>query len=460
MVVLCAALAACQSVATLDPPPVAGARSAVLVLSELDAPVAVAVFDPLDGAWPAFSSRTDGTLAAASFACAPERLGLKKGIQTLGEAAMHDLLPPPAARYATPVGPGSVPAWTAERGASTAFIDATRRLAVAADARCTAAGSRYESEIIQLPNDGHRIPAFAISVDDSRVLAGAAGGFLYLVEDSGVRRLESIEGAPYLGAYRAPDGLLWLITEAGEVRRGTLEAGFEVVTASSAAPFHRRLERLTIAGPTTAAAPFELFVETFAADEIHFARYDGVRWTLLSQVRYEDLFLPGVAWVGPGEAVAIGASERGENYVLRYKDGHLSHEVLPGSVGAASILQHPTLGTLVGRDQEGIDVYDGSIWRVFQDIDAPRYIRVMHPEGPGLLYAGSTEINYAASAFGQYQPSTGVCPVFRTFTDLAVSHLTPLGDRGLVALTLGGPNNPMGITIMRRIWGPQDCSKL
>lgn len=457
--VLCAALGACQSVATLDPPPVAGAKSVLLVLSALDAPVAAAAFDPASEPWPAFSSGTDGTLAAALFACAPERLGLESGVQTFGESVMHDLLPPPAGLYATPVGPGAGPTWTAQSGASTAFIDATRRLPIAADARCTAAGSRYESEIIELPNDGHRAPAFAVAVDDSRVLVGARGGFLYLVEDSGVRRVESIAAAPYLGAYRAPDGLLWLITEEGEVRRGTLETGFEVVTASSSAPFHTRQERMAIAGPTT-AAPFELFVETFVSDEIHFARYDGARWTLLSRVRYEDLFLPGVVWVGPGEAVAIGASERGENYVLRYKEGDLRHEVLPGSLGAASILQHPTLGTLVGRDQEGLDFYDGSLWRVFQGIDKPKYIRVMHPEGPGLLYAGSIEFNYAASSFGQYQPSTGVCSVFRTFTDLAVSHLAPLGDRGLVALTLGGPNSPMGVTILRRVWGPQDCSRL
>ena len=461
MVLLGVGFCACQPVAQLEPPPVGAAKAVLLVLSELDAPIAAGVFDPSHGAWPAFSSRADGSLSAALFSCDVRRIGLAEGVQVLGEAAARDLLPPPAGLYTAAVGPGASPSWLPQAAVTTAVTEATRRLPLAADARCTAAGSRFESQIISIPNDGHGAPAFAIPVDDDRVLAGARGGHLYLVEDSGVRRLEELEGPSYLGGYRAPDGQLWLITAQGEVRRGTLEAGFAIVTTTITAPppFRMSQERMAVAGPTR-AAPFELFVETFVSDRIHFARYDGARWTPLTQVQYEDLFLPAIAWVGPGEAVAIGASERGQNYVVRYKDGQLSDELLPGNVGAASILQHPVLGTLVGRDQEGIDVYDSGAWRNFQDIRGPKFIRVMHPEGSGLLYAGSLEFNYDASGFGQYQPSTGVCPVLRTFTDLAVSHLAPLGDRGLVALTLGGPHSPMGITIMRRIWGPQDCSAL
>lgn len=459
MVLLSLGLWGCQPVSPLQPPPVGAAKAVLLVLSELDAPVAAGVFDPSGQAWPAFSVGTDGSLSAALFACEARRLGLTEGAQVLGEAALHDLLPPPAGLYTSAVGPGAAPAWMPQAAVSTAVIEATRRLPLAPDARCSAAGAHFESEIISLPNDGHGAPAFVIPVDGGRTLAGARGGHLYLVESTGVRRLEALEGPPYLGGYRAPDGQLWLITDRGEVHRGTLETGFTVVTTTIAAPppFSVRQERMAIAGPSR-AAPFELFVETFVSDRIHLARYDGARWTSLADVHYEDLFLPAVAWIGPGEAVAIGASERGENYVLRYKDGQLLHEVLPGSLGASSIVHHPVLGTLVGRDQEGIDVYDGGTWRVFQEIQGPKYIRVMHPEGPGLLYAGSREFNYAASGFGQYQPSTGVCPTLRSFTDLAVSHLAPLGELGLVALTLGGPNSPMGVTIMRRIWGPQDCS--
>lgn len=436
------------------------AASILLAVLAGDHPVGVEAYPAGAVRWPSFSARDDGALWVARYRCSLDHLGITAGPQPLTEdTAAWDLVPPPHALARMPLGPAAAHAWSPQAAPDSGFIEATRRLPIARDAACAAVGARYRPEVLSLPDDDRGMPAFAVLSAPGQALVGTDDGKLYLIDATSARRFPSPGRRRYLAAYRSPDANLWLVSQAGEIRRGTVEAGFEVVssTSSAPAPFHPSRQRMAMAGPTH-EAPLELFVEVFGDDTISFGRFDGAAWTKLSEVRYTDRFFPGVVWLGPGEALAIGAATTGENAILRYQGGVLHEERLPGSFGVASILQHPTLGTLLGRDQEGIDRFDGMGWRQFAAIGSPNYIRTMWAEGPGFTYVGSGILETGASQLGQYQPSLGACPTLISPTTQPIYQALALDERTVLALTAEETGRPMGVTILHREPGTADCA--
>lgn len=454
-------LGACHSVVVLDAPSLGAARAALVVVAPPDGEAlgAYAVDLAAEAAWPDLSVQPPSTVVTLAYSCDVARLGLTPGWQALQDpAAQQDLLPPPALVLASEVDEASSTAWTQAAQLSDAVVRRLRRLPLTPAARCRAAGARFESRVLTVPNDGHGPPAFLVSVDERRALAGTRDGKLYQVDlDGTITRLESRERwpDPYVGAHRTSDGILWLVTAMGQVARGTIEQGFETITSTTAFP---EQGRIAVTG-STGGAPFELFAEGEGDNDRRlFARFDGVRWEQLASVEWDGIFLPAVAWVGPGEAVAIGAGQSGPNTVARYKNGEVHEEVLRGRSGLSAILQHSQLGTVVGRDTEGLYYFDGRTWEPLEGLSPVTYIRVFSAEGPGFLYGGSVEFNFSATVFSQYHPTIGFCATTETYTDVATSHLARLGEHALVAATLAGFSSPLGLTLLERTQEAASCS--
>ncbi|MCC7381936.1 MAG: hypothetical protein IT384_08910 [Deltaproteobacteria bacterium] len=453
-------LGACHSVVVLDAPSLGSARAALVVVAPPDGEAlgAYAVDLAADAVWPDLSVQPPSTVLTLAYTCDVARLGLAPGWQALQDpAAQQDLLPPPAVVLATEVEEASSSAWALQAQLPDSVVRRLRRLPLTPAARCRAAGARFESRVLAVPNDGHGPPAFLVPVDERRTLAGTRDGKLYQVDlDGTITRLVSRERwpDPYVGAHRTSDGILWLVTAEGQVARGTLEQGFETVTSTTAFP---QQQRIAVTG-STGGAPFELFAEGVADDRRLFARFDGVRWQPLASVEWDGIFLPAVVWVGPGEAVAIGAGESGPNTVSRYKNGEAREEILRGASGLSAILQHSQLGTVVGRDTEGLFRFVGRTWEPLEGLSPVTYIRVFSAEGPGFLYGGSVEFNFSATAFSQYHPTIGFCATTETYTDVATSHLARLGEHALVAATLAGFSSPMGLTLLERTQEAASCS--
>ncbi len=456
-------VAACHDVASLPLPPNHAARALVLILGEGPRALAARSVDPAAGdaaTWAPFSSRAGATVYAVSFSCPLDRLGLIAGAQALAESSSSiELVPPPAAVFEAAL--DATTTWQPSAGLPPAVDDALRRLPLPPSARCHAVGARYTAEDLRLPNEQLGPPSFAIALDERRVLAGTRRGYLFEVTRAGATRLTRHEDKFFRAGMRARDGTLWMVDSLGAVWHGTLET--DLVRVGEEAPFPESLQRAAVAGPTD-DSPFEMFAETEAEnrDERGFHRFDGLRWTELSTFTPErnTIYFPAVAWLGPQSAMSIGTNpDRPGGSVMFYDRGVLKPQSLRGTSPNASILHHPTLGVLVGHDQDGISRYEDGRWDLFRGALPLIYVRVMVAEGDGLLYIGSTEINFSQSAFAQYHPSIGFCQTYDTFTEYAATHVARLGDDTLVVLSVAGFDVPMRITLLTRTQEARSCSE-
>ncbi|MFO0727829.1 MAG: hypothetical protein U1E65_28885 [Myxococcota bacterium] len=455
------ALCGCESVAPLDASVFSNAKAVLLVLLDRDGVgQKVLAIDAENDAYPSFSSDLGGDVYALTYSCNLQRLGLSPGsIELEDQESSTALLPPQARRF---VLPASVTAWTPAEVAPAAIDKTLRHLPLPPQNPCRAAGALYTSENLDLDNDGRDFPAFAVPIDDERVFAGSGNGALYEVHAHEYHRRPDLEGHHFKSGYRAQDRSLWMVDAYGQIWHGHPDRGFQRVTTSSITPTPKR--NFAMAGPDREGVPFELYFQAYDGDEAvedevtYFARFDGTRTEVLSRARRPGVFLPAVAWVGPGEAVAIGAGTSTAG-VVRYQGGQVRTEILPGIVGPASITQHPSLGTLVGRDSDGVSYRTGDTWHAFDDVPVLYYIRVMRPEGPGFLLGGSLEINFSASGFTQYQPTVGFCQAFERYTPVASVHFANLGPDKVVATTVASFVTAMGISVLSRQHEAGSCSE-
>lgn len=462
---LLGALPACHRVEAIERPPNAGARAVLLIAATDTRALAVRALDPELDTWAPLSTTADTTLYAVSFSCPLARLGLVSGPLVLADGRATDpLTPPPAAVYQRVPGRDGDATWTASPDVPLAVADALDRLPLPASARCHAVAPSYTADPVDLPRDEARgPPSYGIALADGRVLAGTRNDNHFVVERDGtVRQLAGTHRDKHLrGGARAPDGSLWMVGDEGAVWHGDLEGELALVTTTTS-PFDRPQQRIAVvvAGE---GAPFELYaaIESADGDIRTLVRYDGAGWTELARFAplRNTIFFPALAWLGPQHVVAIGVHPDRLNGVVRYQSGRVSFEELPATDdGPASILHHPALGTLVGRDGSGITRYQDRHWDEMLGVLPLHYVRVMIPEGDGFMYVGSPEVNFTASAFSHWHPSIGFCRTSESYTDFATGVLVPLGTDTLVALTLSDFTAPMGITLLRRTQGPASCS--
>jgi hypothetical protein len=449
---------ACHDQRTL-PPPSTDARSAGMLLLALEQGAIqwATAFDLIDGrGYPPIAWRGDVELIALEYGCSIERLGLAAGRQPLlAEPTDVPRLPPPRRVMSTRI---DTTEWEPSEMSEPISL-ALRHLDLDPDNICTSARAAYSSMPVGVPVDGHADPSFAIPYDGETALIGSTDGKVYrLSRDGVIARVPALEDREYRGAYRAPRGDLWLISNRGTLARGTID-GVQSVTTTTSFTDPRR--GIAIAGPNDVDAPFELFATATSSDTRVFARFDGERWEKLAEVEPHDgLFLPAAAWLGPEHAIAIGVG-RYRNSVVRYREGVIREERLPTDAGPSSIMHHPTLGTIVGMDDGTIARNTGSDqWEAIPLAPPLRFVRTLAPVGDGFVFGASAEFNFLSYQFGQYFPAIGFCEGEVLTPDaIAASHLTSFADGSLIAATLQGFNSPLGIVILELEEEAGTCSQ-
>ncbi|MCK6547534.1 hypothetical protein L6R52_16920 [Myxococcota bacterium] len=357
------------------------------------------------------------SLFAVQYSCGLDALGLRAGPVAIVDAPAGRPLPPrpPVLRGAT---------WQSgqdrlEWSVLDALPDALRtlRLEGTAPSPCI----HFNPTVVPLADDADA--EVMVELAEDAVLAATRDGRFYRVTRAGAERLTSLSTTtPHLGAFRAADGTLWLRGHDGRVVYGDLERGF-VEHPARATPSNDL--RVWLDGPRTTDDPFELFAVT---REGSFEHFDGATWRVLDTLHgtRTDRW-GGVAWLGPGEALAVGPRP---NALVRATDGTVRVEELqpPDSIRElTSIAFVPSLGPAVGGDLGFLYLLDEGTWRGRLETPLSRPVQAIAPLDRGLLFGGEKNV------FAQYHPDHGFCDNVEATAGTRVERVVMLG-RTLVAL--------------------------
>lgn len=410
--------------------------------------------------WPGsnFGFGGEGELEVLAWSCSLEHLGLTEGRQGLREEpAAMDLLPDPATRIRGSIADGVVERWTP--GADRPTLDVWRRLEVANDNRCLAGQARFRPRPV-LGRETRGRPTFAIRIDEERILVGARsrdgdpGTVGFLIHHSGAFEVLDLGRTFKTAAFYSDEGELWMLDQEARLTRGPLEGPWSLVTTSSIVlglPGYASLDG------ARGGAPFELFANTRHDGKRRLARFDGQRWDLLGVLEHGELFIPSVAWIGPGLAIGLGAGQV-NNQTIRYDRGEVKFDLLPGSpAGASSIRYLPNLGPVVGRDDGELDVFRDQRWVLLGGVRDTVYARSLAPVADGLIFSAGTEINFLEYRYGQYYPALGTCPL-QELTDYAAGIMTAFGNGSVLAVTLSDFEAPVEPVILELQVPPHACS--
>lgn len=402
-------------------------------------------------------------LSALHYRCSPAVLGLEPGILELAPEGEGQPLPPPDQGYVATLTSGPV-SWSplVERPLER----------VSRPVRC----ARFDYERAVVPDTNtftsttsFLYATFAYPVSEQEVIVAISDGRFYRVRDRTAERLELPEGTPHLAYHRQDDGTVWLYGAGGALARGTFEAGFEIVTATSAAGSAR--QRAWLTGEPRASEPILLY----AVDETgRVERFDGESWKILYEFRGErgrrDMAFGGVVWVGDRRAQAVS--------VLGHRLVHLTPEsAVPEDVGPASsnlalsaIARIPALGTVLGSfgGRVFIEAEEGG----FTGLQSSPLLGTGGGFGliPAVAVVGALDGGFlfggGFGSFAEYQPGVGTDPAFCDYretmpavglqlperlTEYAVSGMIPLGCGYVVLSKQGNYDADVEVTFLTRI---------
>jgi hypothetical protein len=349
--------AACHRSVGIDPPePRAGMESVLLIFEEATTKhVWVGDLGRAASSYPAvfpFSGVADAY--ALFYTCTLKSLGLSPGWQ-LGSNDPAGIAVPPASETLHT----HVMSEGASRWAEDTAYQPPPDLRLPTSARC----ATFTNKSYDLPGPEQSSGPVAVAVDPHTALVGlniadtTSGYFATLRDDeSGARLLTGISTqTPHFAGYRGPDGRIWLLGERGHIAVGDPTNGFAPLGTTATATGGPGLA--AIDGSSDASSSFELFTVSHNGA---FDRYDGTigKWSALDRGGHRARDAPGVVWVAPQEAFAIGVRP---GKVVRYKDGALSEESfdLPPFV-ALSITYAEQLGVVVGTDRGVVFVRQAS----------------------------------------------------------------------------------------------------
>ena len=451
-----ASLAACHATEALEPPPLPGARAALVVLSEGPDVLAVRAIDLDAESWPPFDARSERTLHVLGYSCPLARLGLSAGPQELGDGATIEVLPPPS--HVVQRALGQDEGWTRADRVPAEVDGALRRLPLPPGSRCAAVGARYEARALRFPGDGRGPPAFVVALGDSRALTGTYDGRLYLVDRVGniTPVATAPRGARFRSAARSSAGGVWLVSAAGDVARGPAEGPHTRVTTTEA-PWGLEVDRLALLARDESGREV-LYAEGLAGRDRRLWRFDGSAWRELAHATHGDIYIPRVIQGRTGEVLSTGTATVSGG-VLRYVDGVVQEDRLrTPDEGISAFTRHDTLELVLARNNGTFDLRTADGWEHLEGGLDMRYVRVLLPEGDGFAYAGSGDLNFGPSTFTQYQPSIGFCRTFENFTDYAAVLTAELEPGLYLLLTLAGFDSPMDLTLLERVAPATSCS--
>lgn len=375
---------------------------------------------------PAWLVHGEAEVYLMSYACPVPRLGLQPGLQPETAIPTDRLyLPQPLYERQLQTSAASE-GWQTPSQRPERVQEALHRLPLSHDVACEASTAQLERVEVSLPNDGHRTPAFALSMGDDTALLASSDGFYYLVLPTGqVKSLPRTLPMAPRAAHRMADGELWILDAQGVLHRGDLERGFEVVDRFGPV-LGDAVAVMT--GPQQAGAPMELFLAT---SQQAFVRYDGAEWTTWATAGPLELLPPTVLWLGPGHAMSAGYNRE----VLEYVDSGLRRTRLPDGDFPVGLAELPGLGLLVGSAGGPVYLKQGETWVLHgrPGFEAASYLLAPLPVR-GLLVGGLVQARGFKFGFTQWLPELGYCPA-EVLSDPAVA-VVPVDAQTYVLVTI------------------------
>lgn len=324
-------------------------------------------------------------------------------------------LPQPKTAYEAEVGPDRMSAWV-----ETAQVnEALSRYRYRGDTNlCT----DFDLRVVEVGLADDFTAATAL--DAGAVLVGARSNpWLYRIDLEGARKIDGLPGFNPVAAYRGTDGRVWLGGAEGKLAVGTAETGFMLASQSRMRATLRWMD-----GPR-GDAPFELFTMSDRGD---FERFDGNRWEMLRSISTSTAMATpngGVAWLGPGEAVALppqGARFDTTLFRTKLMNGAISTTafLFPSAQLGAPIALRPVEGFgAMGSTKFGnVVIFDAGGFRRIDNAPALGEPRVIVRHKDGFVLAGG------GVSFTQYSPVVGFCPVESKTVPMHPLVSAPLGD--------------------------------
>lgn len=304
IVLSCSSLLSCVDAVRIDPPPVEGAASALLVVSARgDIDVFAQDASPGTGTleFPAFAHPLGSTfrLFVIAYDQTLDRLELQPGRVPLG----GDRPLPKFSRAFALDGAEESSSWQQVDSLPAEVRDI--RLAGSSEDLCMRFATHFSARALPLPATSDAPGAslrFGIAIDASTVFIGTLAGEFFLVTTAATERLTHLPpSTPHLAAFRSQDGEIWLVGSGGATAHGRdPRAGFTPgprMTSTNAGT------RMWLTGADT--PPLELFAIT---DDAVLEHFDGEAWAIIDidAENKSPKGRRGVTWIGPGEAMAVG----------------------------------------------------------------------------------------------------------------------------------------------------------
>lgn len=364
-------------------PPAEDARS-VIVVVDPGGPEPLVTAHDVGSGWRIDVSFEDRPvdIVALAYGCPLATVGVPAGRQTILGEGQGRPLPETNAVYSTIVEGEEVRAWE-QRGSVPQLRIEDRGSALCAS---------LDTNVVNLPAGGAH---FLEDMRDGTVLAGT-GGSSFIVDAAGnVEPMDPARVPPMSSdVFLASDGDLFVLTPdpcllLSDDGMPSIQLACSTTTATSGRGF--------LAGPPV--GPDELFVLTGDGD---FSRVVAGDWTpLFPNQMTNPGRKQGVLGLGPGHAVAVGPLR---DQVLRYRDGRLELEQIRLSEldKPISVMEHPTLGTVVGSNLGVLLNHDGQEWRQLGQY-AVDQAKAMAPLGDGILVGGGQGV------FVEGRPDGTVC---------------------------------------------------
>ena len=329
-------------------------------------------------------------LEALAYRVPLARLGLVEGPVGAAEGASARPLPPAWDVHETVVRGGVVTTGWAESEQPSGALSGFRIKDGVSP--CLAVTSRTFEVNSESPG------VLAVPLGDGRVLASTSDGDrkAYVVTASGTHALSP--PTRLLSGFRSGDGSVWLGGERGQMWRATVTDQVSLIRAvGSSTP----AEDLRWLDGRYDGVELEAFALT-GYGTVH--RFSRGQWTSVHQFASlpGDDLRAGVAWVGPGEALAVWRYDR---RLVRWRNGDTRLIESPDPHGLVAVADVPGIGVVVGtRSGDAIIRRNDRWWPV-----GPQHGR---SEGTAAIAAFEGGFVYTPDAgrLGQYHAGWGVCP--------------------------------------------------
>jgi hypothetical protein len=238
----------------------------------------------------------------------------------------------------------------------------------------------------------HRDSAFALRFDGERALIATTDARVYFAGSGGVTPLGTAAPVTIGSGYLAPDGELVVAGANGRTFKGPVEpelALVEIASGESGGLFR------WIDGPKQGGT-LELFgVTNLGALE----RFDGASWSVLFPPQGIEDWKRGVAWIAPGEAIAVGLSAP----IVRTSSAGVEVEEADNLDPLTSVAHVPGLGTFAGTLAGTVLMNRGERWELLPSSPLELPATAIAAIGPGVIISGGT------GRTAEWLPGHGFC---------------------------------------------------